>query len=126
MSTPSRILFGIGAIAVSAAIGFDAWHAHGLRESLESEAHEAFGRGIRLHYMAGIGLTLAGLLLAARPSKLALIAGCTIGLGGLIFCAEVYRGALGADTFGLAPQGGSLSILGWLGLGIAALLPRPK
>ena len=123
MNLSSRIFLGIGALAVAAAIGFDAWHAHGLRSSLDSEAHEAFGRGIRIHYVAGLGLAIAGLLVAQRPSRLSIAAGAAIGLGGLIFCAEVYRGALGASTFGIAPQGGTISILGWLVLGIGALLP---
>ena len=115
MSTPSRILFGIGAIAVSAAIGFDAWHAHGLRESLETEAHEAFGRGIRLHYMAGIGMVLGVLLLALRPSKIALAAGCSIGLGGLIFCVEVYRGAseLPGEFHGMHSGGNCGAVVVW-------------
>lgn len=125
MPLPARISFALGAIAVAAAIGLDAWHAHGLADSLGSEEYAAFGRGLRIHYLAGTGLALAGLLMDRRPGKLLAAAAAALAVGGLLFCGEVYRGALGHETLGLAPKGGMLSILGWLLLGAGALLGRP-
>lgn len=125
MPPSARVCIALGAFSVAAAIGLDAWHSHGLRESLEPEAHEAFARGLRIHYVAAFGLILAGLLMDRRPNRLGLAAALALGLGGLLFCGEVYRGALGQQTWGLAPKGGMLSILGWLLMAVSCALPKP-
>lgn len=121
MHLSGRILFALGALAAASALGLDAWHAHGLRDALEPEAYDAFGRGIRVQYVAATGLLAAGLLLGRAASRLGVAAGVALAVGGLLFCSEVYRGALGAGTLGLAPAGGMLSMAGWLALGAAAL-----
>jgi uncharacterized membrane protein YgdD (TMEM256/DUF423 family) len=127
MSKSGRTLFALGALLGAIAIGLDAWHAHGGKSGLDPEAYEAFGRGIRIQYVAATGLLACGLLAGRTPSRLASLAGAVLALGALLFCSEVYRGALGQQTFGLAPAGGSLSILGWLLLACAgALSGRPK
>jgi len=121
MPVPARILFALGAVAAAIALGLDAWHSHGLRDALEPDSYEAFGRGIRVQYVAATGLLATGLLLARSASRLAIASGAALAIGGLLFCSEVYRGALGAGTLGLAPAGGMLSMAGWLALGLAAL-----
>jgi uncharacterized membrane protein YgdD (TMEM256/DUF423 family) len=116
-----RLLLALGAALVAVGVALEAWHAHGLRSSLAPEAWEAVGRAVRTQETAGLGLFLTGL--AVPRGRLLL--GAAFLVSALLFCGSVYlkhlAGLEGATA--VAPLGGSLQILSWLGL---ALLARPR
>jgi len=121
-----RLIIALGAILVAIAIGLSAWHAHGLTESLNEHDYLSFGRGIEQQKLGGVGLMACGVLFHLRSSRLVAIAALGMFLATLLFCGDVYLGALSADNLGIAPMGGSLSILSWLLLGVSQLLPGAK
>lgn len=122
-----RLCFAFGATLIAVAVALSAWHAHGLMESLEEHAYRSFGRGLDQQFIAGFGLIAAALLLHRQDTLLGRLAALAIGLGAILFCGDVYLGALKGESLGVAPFGGSMSILAWLGLGISALLkPRGR
>jgi len=116
-----RLSFAFGALLVAVAVGLSAWHAHGLTSSLDPEAYRSFGRGLDQQFVAGFGLLAQGLLQSRHPNLLGRLAGLALLVGAILFCGDVYLGALQGEALGVAPFGGSLSILAWLALAIAAL-----
>jgi uncharacterized membrane protein YgdD (TMEM256/DUF423 family) len=109
-----RHLSVVGAVALAVAVGLDAWHAHGLKDSLDAHAYQGFARGLQQNYTLGLALLISGLRLSGPHSKLHRLAGVLFLLAMLLFCGDVYSGALGGPKFGVAPMGGSLHILAWL------------
>ncbi len=97
---------------MSLAMAFAAWHAHGL-SSLPPEAYEAFGRGIHQQSLTALGLILVALRMEKNPKPILAWLALAFAVGGFLFCGDVYWGALHGEGFGVAPMGGSLSILAW-------------
>ena len=126
MAFPPRLTFGLGAVLVAVAIALSAWHAHGLVERLDAHAYQSFARGVQQQILAGLGLMLVGLLLHIGGTRLTRVAAAGIFLGAVLFCGDVYFGALRGEGLGVAPFGGSLSILSWLLLGVSQLLRPPS
>ncbi|MGB0954279.1 MAG: DUF423 domain-containing protein [Planctomycetota bacterium] len=126
MSFLPRLSFALGALLVAIAVGLSAWYAHGLTTQLDEHAYQAFGRGLDQQFIAGFGLITQGFLSHRHPNLLGRLAGLAMLLGAILFCGDVYLGALRGEALGVAPFGGSLSILAWLALGIAALLGARK
>jgi len=114
------------AVVLAAAVGLDAWHAHGLKTRLDAEAYASFGRALDQQYVLGMGLFLIGLRLAATRSRWHAAAGALMAFSTLAFCGDVYAGALGAWHPGIAPQGGSAHILAWLLVAVGEMRARPS
>lgn len=121
-----RLSFTLGSLLVAIAVALSAWHAHGLTASLEEHAYQSFGRGLDQQFIAGFGIIAQAFLIHRHPNFLGHLAGLAMFVGGILFCGDVYLGALRGEALGVAPFGGSLSILAWLALGIAALLGARK
>lgn len=119
-------MIAVGAFLLAIAIGLSAWHAHGLVESLNAHDYTSFGRGIDQQKLAGLGLLVCGILFHLKSSRLVALAAHGIFFAAILFCGDVYLGALSDHSFGVAPMGGSLSILSWLLLGVSQLLPGAK
>ncbi len=112
-----RLWCGLGSLIIATGIALAAWHAHGLVEQLDEHAYTAFGRALQQQYIAGLGLVGAGILLRGGASRLGHMAATGILLGALMFCGDVYLGALKGQGLGIAPLGGSVTILSWVLLG---------
>ncbi|MHC4380260.1 MAG: DUF423 domain-containing protein [Planctomycetota bacterium] len=126
MSFLPRLSLGIGAFLVCIAIALSAWYAHGLVEQLDAKAYDSFGRGLQQQFIAGFGLMACGLVQHLRSQKTVILASLLILVGILLFAGDVYLGALQGESLGVAPMGGSLSILGWLILAICPFLPTGR
>jgi len=109
-----RLWCSFGALLIASGIALAAWHAHGLVEQLESHEYLAFGRALQQQYIAGLGLLGAGILLRGGASRLGHMAAAGILLGAVMFCGDVYLGALTGEALGIAPFGGSVTILSWI------------
>ena len=112
-----RLWCGLGALLVAIGIGLGAWHAHGLVEQLTDHDYASFGRALQQQYVAGLGLIGAGILLRGGASRLGHMAAAGILVGAVMFCGDVYLGALSGEALGIAPFGGSVTILSWVLLG---------
>jgi uncharacterized membrane protein YgdD (TMEM256/DUF423 family) len=128
MQAFARFFRVFGPIALAAAVGLDAWHAHGLKTSLDAEAYASFGRALDQQYILGLALCLAGWRADSKAGNRGhLVAGLVFLFALLAFCGDVYLGALGYRHPGIAPQGGSAHILAWLIFaGAEALAARSK
>lgn len=65
---------------------------------------------------------------AGQPRRVFPVAGLIMLAGVVIFCADLcLRDLVGERLFAMAaPTGGTLTILGWLGVAVAAILPKAK
>ncbi len=114
MSTPPPVFLSLGAVLLAVGVGLEAWHAHGLRSSLEPESWQAVGRAIHQQELAGLGLVVVGLL--GLTGWLPVATGAAFLVSGLLFSGSVYAKHLGGieGATAVAPTGGMLHILAWL------------
>lgn len=103
-------LFGALGVAASAAGN------HGAETNLSTA-----GTFLILHAAALVGLS------AWRDNRAALLAGCVLAVGVILFAGDLaMRARAGTALFPMAaPIGGGAMILGWLGVAIAGLW-KPK
>lgn len=128
MRSPSSAIFlALGCLFAAAEVGLRAWQAHGLATSLDAEGLRLFDSARQHQFLAAIGLIVCGFLLRAGAGKLTAFGGYAFLLGIALFCGDVYAAAFRADhaTWGVAPSGGSLTILAWILLGAGALRRNP-
>lgn len=115
----------IGAVSAAVAVLLGAFAAHGLKASLPPERLAVFETGVRYQMYHALALCLCGLLPAASPGRLRLAAhaflwGTVLFSGSLYLLVLLDRGWLGAVT----PFGGTLFVVGWIALALAAR-PQP-
>lgn len=116
-----RLWLAIGALAGLDAVALSAWAAHGLPHRLEPAALASVQSAITMQGWHALALLATGLM-AERGRRLAHVAGAAFTLGMLLFCGTVWWGALTGHSLGpVAPTGGTLLMLGWLALFVAAL-----
>jgi uncharacterized membrane protein YgdD (TMEM256/DUF423 family) len=119
MIISSRHFGAVGAASLALAVGLGAWHAHGLKASLDAQAYQSFGRALQQNYILGLALLVTALRISGPSSRLHSWAGVLFISAWLLFCGDVYSGALGGPKLGVAPLGGSLHILAWLVFAVA-------
>jgi uncharacterized membrane protein YgdD (TMEM256/DUF423 family) len=115
--------FRIGAISGFFAVGFGAFGAHGLKETLEKTKLAAtFETGAHYHMYHSLALLAVGLGFWLAPGRAWNIAGWCFLAGIVLFSGSLYAlalsdiRALGAIT----PFGGVLFLIGWAALAVAA------
>jgi uncharacterized membrane protein YgdD (TMEM256/DUF423 family) len=116
-----RTWIALGALAGLTAVAMAAVAAHGL----DPAAAAVVRGGIEMQGWHALAL-LGCALWAPRGGKLAHAAGAVFTAGMVLFCGSVYAQSL-ALTRGApaAPIGGALLMLGWLLLGLSAVI-RPS
>ncbi|HEX3405152.1 MAG TPA: DUF423 domain-containing protein [Acetobacteraceae bacterium] len=116
-----RVWIGLGALAGLTAVAMAAVAAHGLG-GLDPAALAMVRSGIEMQGWHALALLACGLW-APRGGKLADWAGAAFAVGIVLFCGAVYALGIGGVRLGVtAPIGGTLLMLGWLLLGLSALL----
>lgn len=116
-----RLWMVLGAIAGLAAVALSAWAAHGAPAGFEPAQRRAVDNALTMQGWHALALLAAGLM-AERGRGLAHLAGLGFALGILLFCGAVWWGVLGLAPLGpIAPAGGTLLMLGWAFLALAAL-----
>ena len=120
-----RVWIGLGALAGLTAVAMAAVAAHGLG-GLDPAALAMVRSGIEMQGWHALALLACGLW-APRSGKLADWAGAAFAVGIVLFCGAVYALGIGSVRLGVtAPIGGALLMLGWLLLGLSALLARRR
>ncbi|MBC9177083.1 DUF423 domain-containing protein [Pseudoroseomonas ludipueritiae] len=112
-----RLWLVLGALSGGVAVGLSAWAAHGLDPAQAALASSA----LTMQGWHALALLATGLLAGHRRGWLAHLAGGGFVLGTLCFCGAVWWRALTGGSLGsVAPLGGTLLMLAWLLLALAA------
>jgi uncharacterized membrane protein YgdD (TMEM256/DUF423 family) len=116
-----RTWIALGALAGLTAVALAALAAHGLRE-LDPAALAGVRSGIEMQGWHALALLACGLW-ALRGGRLADCAAAAFVAGILLFCGGVYAaGLFGVRLPMMAPMGGTLLMVGWLLLGVSAVV----
>jgi uncharacterized membrane protein YgdD (TMEM256/DUF423 family) len=110
----------IGAVLAGLAVAAGAFGAHALRDRLTPPHAGWYDLAVRYQMYHGLALVALGAM-STRRVRAGAAAGCLLA-GTLIFCGTLYLMAL-ADLRWLGavtPIGGTLLLIGWLVLAIAA------
>lgn len=124
------MLLIVASLAGCIAVIFGAYADHGLRETLDPEVYRGVTTAIRynqIHAVAAMAIGLALFSPTTLPRQGLAACGWIMLLGVALFSGSIYGAAVFDDRslIFLAPIGGSLLILSWLGLasvGVIALL----
>ncbi len=115
-----RFWIAAGALAGLLAVALSAWAAHGAAAQLAEGQLQMLDRAITMQGWHALALFGTGLY-ARRRGGLAHLAGAAFLLGLLAFCGAVYALAIFGLSLGrVAPVGGSLLMVGWLLVFLAA------
>lgn len=116
----------LGAVLAGAAVALGAFGAHGLEARLSERALAIWQTGVHYQFVHALGLLLIAALWERVHPSWGLAAVIAMTLGVLLFSGSLYALALGAPRWlgAVAPIGGTLFIVSWAALAIAAIL-RP-
>lgn len=125
----------VGAISAAIAVGFGAYHAHGLKKRLEARELPAetvvqklhdFEVGVRYQMSHALALVLVGIVAHLWPSRGVQAAGWLFLIGTLLFSGCLYIPVLAGLKlhWALVPSGGLALILGWMVLAIGVATSR--
>jgi uncharacterized membrane protein YgdD (TMEM256/DUF423 family) len=118
-----RTWIALGALAGFTAVAMAALAAHGL-EDLPPPALQMLRNAMQMQGWHALALLACGLW-APRGGRLADAAGAAFAAGTVLFCGAIYALVLMQLHLAMvAPIGGTLLLLGWLLLGVSALLAR--
>jgi uncharacterized membrane protein YgdD (TMEM256/DUF423 family) len=120
----------IGAVLGFLAVALGAFGAHGLETSFKGSISGDFEKALKNWNTAAqyqmyhaLALLAVGLIAARRPGRSLSLAGSSFTLGTLIFSGCLYAMVLTGQRWlgAIVPIGGTLLIVGWVFLAIAAL-----
>jgi uncharacterized membrane protein YgdD (TMEM256/DUF423 family) len=122
-----RTLIVLGAGFAGSAVILGAFGAHGLEARLSERALAQWQTGVQYQFAHAFALLLLAALWGHLSPAWGVAAALAFGLGILLFSGSLYGLALGAPRVlgAVAPFGGTLFILGWIGLIVAALRNAP-
>ncbi len=118
----ARVWLLLGGLSGALAVAFGAYAAHGFPDAPQAAQWVEKASRYQMYHALAL-LALAGL--QKDGGRLAVLAGLLFTLGTVLFCGTLYALALaGLPIAWLAPFGGTSFILGWLLLGLSALVGR--
>jgi uncharacterized membrane protein YgdD (TMEM256/DUF423 family) len=119
-----KVWIALGSLAGLTAVGMAALTAHGL-EGLEPARLQMMRNAVEMHGWHALALIACGIWVP-HGGRLVDWAAGAFALGVVLFCGAVYSLGLGDIRLAmLPPVGGMLLMLGWILLGISAVLaPR--
>jgi len=117
-----NLFAGLGALNGFLAVALAAFGTHALADGATAAQMATFHKATYYQMVHGLALIGAGWLSTAKPGKLAQLAGWAFFLGIVLFCGSVYSiGLTGSRAVApAAPVGGTLLMIGWLAMAIAA------
>jgi len=121
-------LFAIlGALNGFLAVALAAFGTHALVDTANAAQMVSLQKAAHYQMVHALALLAAGWMAEARPGKAARIAGWAFFFGIIFFCGAVYSiGFSGSRALApAAPVGGTLLMVGWLTLALAAFRKKP-
>ncbi|WP_431283268.1 DUF423 domain-containing protein [Humitalea sp. 24SJ18S-53] len=116
----ARIWLVLGSLAGFLAVALSAYAAHGLAARPDA-ARLAVANALDMQGWHALALLAVGLLADRRTGLVVHLAGGAFAIGLVLFCGAVWWGALVGVSLGpVAPIGGTLLMVGWLLLALAA------
>jgi uncharacterized membrane protein YgdD (TMEM256/DUF423 family) len=116
----------LGALAGGSAVAMAAVSAHALPQRLSPRALAGVQGAVQMQGWHALALVLVGVWVARAGSRGVVAghaAGACFAAGVLLFCGSVYLGDLAGMRFGpTAPVGGVLLMVGWILLGVSAVV----
>ncbi len=122
-----RFLLGAAALTLLLATLLGAYGSHGLRDSLNAAAWDAYQTAIEYQFYHGLGLIGTSFVAQRYPeSRLIALSGWLLLAGVVLFCGSIYATTFGAPASvgSIAPLGGMAFMLGWLALGVGLARAR--
>jgi uncharacterized membrane protein YgdD (TMEM256/DUF423 family) len=96
--------------------------AHGLPQRLDLASLEMVRSAVQMQAWHALALLACGIWLTRDAPPLVNLAAAAFALGLILFCGSIYALTLAGIRIPMAaPSGGTILMLGWLLLGIAAL-----
>lgn len=116
----------LGAVLAAVAVGSGAFGAHGLEARLSERAMAIWQTAVQYQFVHALGLLLVAALWERLQPGWGLVSVVAMTLGVLLFSGSLYALALGAPRVlgAIAPIGGTLFIVGWAALAVAAAVGR--
>lgn len=118
-----RLLLALAALSGLTAVALGAFGAHALKTSLTPAALSLWQTAVQYQFSHTLALLACGLWALLRPARLVTVAGSLLAAGIVLFSGSLYALALTEiRALGIiTPIGGSLWLIGWLCLLVAAL-----
>ena len=119
-----RVVLAVGALLGFTAVLIAAISGHGWLNGLDAPARSDFSTALRYHQLNAIVILIQGILLGGRPDSLPLrLSATALFAGTVLFSGGLYLRVLGAPSWlgAVTPTGGTLMLLAWLLLLLAAL-----
>ncbi len=128
MRTDSKIFLVLGCLFLATAGSLSAFGFHGPDEILSADDRIAWGWAVDMQYYHSLGLILVAILAhVLGQSRFIWLGGALMTGGILIFSIMIYLNALGVleSLSFIVPYGGTMFMLSWVVLAIAALRGAP-
>src|SRR4051794_5935637 len=121
-----RRFFGLGAVSAFLAVAAGAFGAHALRDAVPPDRLEVWETAARYQMYHALGLLVVAYLAAQKDARAARLAGWLFVGGTVLFSGSLYVLAVSGITWlgAVTPLGGGAFLVGWLGLGWAAIKLR--
>ena len=116
-----RLWIALGALFGLLAVAGSAWAAHGAPQMLDARALAMLQSALTMAGWHALALLATGVWVARRGGRLPHVAAAAFVLGTLLFCGGVAAAIAGVAAGPIAPVGGTLLILGWALLLLAAV-----
>ncbi|MFO8151962.1 DUF423 domain-containing protein [Thioalkalivibrio sp.] len=116
----------LGSVLAALAVGSGAFGAHGLEARFSERAMAIWQTAVQYQFVHALGLLLVAALWERLQPGWGLASVIAMALGVLLFSGSLYALALGAPRVlgAIAPIGGTLFIVGWATLAVAAAVGR--
>jgi uncharacterized membrane protein YgdD (TMEM256/DUF423 family) len=122
-TTVDRLFITLAALSGCLGVGFGAFGAHALRDSLSADALQVFQTGVTYQMYHALALLAVGILLprfSTDGSTWLTAAGWLFVGGAVLFSGSLYLLALTGTTWlgAITPLGGGAFLAGWLALAV--------
>lgn len=116
----------VGSVLAALAVGSGAFGAHGLEARFSERSMAIWQTAVQYQFVHALGLLLVAALWERLQPGWGLASVIAMALGVVLFSGSLYALALGAPRVlgAIAPIGGTLFIVGWATLAVAAAIGR--
>jgi len=113
--TSARLFFALGSLLAGLAVGFGAFGAHGLRNTLSAADLATFETGVRYQMYHGLALLAVAWAATQWESAMVVVAGWMFVAGIVLFSGSLYMLVITGPRWlgAVTPLGGVAFLIGW-------------